>query len=254
MNENMEKGQKEARIGLDSEKDIVRLINTNKQFKNLIKRCLDKLGFIIQGEIKARRDDVKTDIFLEDHLKVGVSIKSSTKTSFHQLDRRNLEKWRDSLCMPDDIFRIMKEAILRVAQNPRNNFILEKDKEKIKDFFAKHIVNIVNEIFTRGEKNLKLLMINDKRKHKLSLFRMEEVINFLVKNIRNNISFSSKGIIRLGDFITVQRKGGDSSKIIIPKTNWKHPGNQLQFKFSPLKFAEYIEENKNIKICNVQLT
>ena len=85
MNENMEKGRKEARIGLDSEKDIVRLINTNKQFKNLIKRCLDELGFIIQGEIKARRDDIKTDIFLEDHLKVGVSIKSSTKTRIRRL-------------------------------------------------------------------------------------------------------------------------------------------------------------------------
>jgi hypothetical protein len=81
---------------------------------------------------------------------------------------------------------------------------------------------------------------------------MAEVTKFLVENIRNNISFSSKGIIRLGDFITVQRKGGDSSRITILKTNWKHPGNQLQFKFSPLKFTEHIEENKGIKICNVQ--
>jgi hypothetical protein len=82
---------------------------------------------------------------------------------------------------------------------------------------------------------------------------MEEVTNFLVENSRGNINFSPKGIMQLGNFITMQRKSGDSFKVIIPKTSWGHPGNQLQFKFSPLRFAEYIEENKSIKMCTVQL-
>ncbi len=38
MKEYMKKGQKEARIGFDSEKDIIRMINTNKQFNNSIKK------------------------------------------------------------------------------------------------------------------------------------------------------------------------------------------------------------------------
>lgn len=254
MNENMKKGRKEARIGLDSEKDIVRLINTNKQFKNLVKRCLNELGFVIKGQIKARKDNRKTDIFIEDNSKIGVSIKSSTRTSFHSLDRRWLKNWKETLDMPDYIFNIIKEAILRIARNPRDYFIIQKDRKVIEDFFMIHISNIINDIFTHNEKDLKLLMINDKRKRKIYLFNMEEVVNFLVENIHNNISFSRKGIIRLGDFITVQRKSGDSSKITIPKTDWKHPGNQLQFKFSPLKFAEHVEKNKDIKICNIKLS
>jgi hypothetical protein len=254
MDENMEKGQKEARIGLDSERDIVQLINTNEQFRSLIKRCLDEFGFVIKGEISAHRDDIKTDIFIEDDLKIGVSIKSSTKTSFHHLDRRWLENWREFLTMPNDIFITLKEAILRIARSSKNYFILQQDRTRIKDFFARHVGSIMNEIFTHGEKDLNLLMINDKRKHELYLFRMEEVVNFLVENTQNNISFSSKGIIRLGDFITVQRKSGDSFKITIPKTDGKHPGNQLQFKFSPLKFVEHIEEKKGIKMCNIQVT
>jgi len=253
MYENMEKGRKEARIGLDSEKDIVRLINIDKQFRNLIKGCLTELGFAIQGEIKAQRDEMKTDIFIEDDLKIGVSIKSSTKTSFHNLDRRWLEKWQEGLGMPDNIFKIIKEAILRVARNPKDYFILHKDREGVKDFFKRHTVEVINEIFTHNEKDLKLLMINDRRKYKLYIFKMEEVVNFLIKNTRDNISFSPKGIIKLGSFITVQRKSGNSFKITIPKTSWKHPGNQLQFKFSPLRFAECIEENKSIKMCSVQL-
>jgi len=251
MNENMKKGQKEARIGLDSEKDIVQLINTDEEFRNRMKECLHGLGFAIKGEIRARRDNVKIDIFIEDDLKIGASIKSSTKTTFHNLDRRWLEKWRELLTMPDDISTIIKEAILRIARNSKDRFILPENQEDIKSFFMGHVASIVSEIFTRGEKELKLLIINDKRNRKLCLFKMAEVVNFLVENVQNNISFSPKGIIRFGDFITVQRKSGDSSQITISKTDWKHPGNQLQFKFSPLKFAEHIEKNTNIRICNV---
>lgn len=252
MNENMEKGRKEARIGLDSEKDLVSLINTNKQFRNSVKRCLNELGFVMQGEIKSRRDNIKVDIFIEDDVsRIGMSMKSSTKTSFHHIDRRWLEKWEEFLSMPNDIFMILREAILRIARNSKDYFILQSDRARVKDFFARHVRDIINEIFTHAEEDLKLLVINDKRTHKLYVFRMEEVINSLVENAQNNVSFSSKGIIKLGDFITVQRKSGDSSRITTPKTDWKHPGNQIQFKFSPLRFAEYIEGNKDIKMRTV---
>ena len=80
---------------------------------------------------------------------------------------------------------------------------------------------------------------------------MDDILEFLNENISNNIGFSSKGIIQLGNFLTVQRKGGDGKHIKIPKTDWQHPGNQLQFKFSPLKFAHYIEMNKSIKFCKI---
>ncbi len=136
--EHLEKGKKEARIGLDSEQDIINRINFDEKFQNLIKDCLLKLGFNVQGKLRARKDGVKTDIFIQinGQEEIGVSIKSSTLTNFHQLDRRRLEEWKNFLNMPDDIFEIIKEAILRVARNPRAKFILERDRSKIKDFFC----------------------------------------------------------------------------------------------------------------------
>jgi|Deesub1362A_J573_1020465.scaffolds.fasta_scaffold00525_34 hypothetical protein len=250
--EEMEKGQKEARIGLDSEKDIIEMINTNYNFQNALKSCLEVLGFTPKEKIVAYKNGIKTDIFIKiGDEEVGVSIKSSTKTSFHQLDRRRLEEWKSFLNMPEDIFRILKEAILRVSRNSRDKFILESDKDKIRSFFAKHLKAIIDEIFRRGERNLKIFMINDKQKRKIYIFNMDDVLNFLFENADNNICFTNKGIIRLGDFVTVQRKGGDGKHIKIPKTEWEHPGNQLQFKFSPLKFAEYIEETGAIRFCTI---
>lgn len=248
----MEKGQKEARIGLGSEEDIVRRINTDDIFKNSLRECMITLGFNPKGEITAYKDNVKTDIFIKINGEIGASVKSSTGTSFHHLDRRRLEDWRDLLSMPNDIFEIIKEAILRVARNSRDKFILEADRPKIKEFFAKHLKSIINEVFTKGEESLRLLMINDKRIRKIYIFRMDDVLNFLYENANNNINFSNKGIIKLGDFITVQRKGGNGRHITIPKTDWEHPGNQLQFKFSPLNFVEFILKTNAIKFCTIE--
>lgn len=249
--EHLEKGRKESRIGLDSEHDIINRINFDEKFQNLMKDCLLKFGFNVQGKLRAHKDGVKIDIYIQinEQEEIGVSIKSSTLTSFHQLDRRRLEEWKNFLNMPDDIFEIIKEAILRVARNSRAKFILEKDRSKIKDFFANHLSEVINEIFRRGEEKLKLLIINDKRKRRIYIFRMDDVIKFLIENATNNVRFTEKGIIRLGDFITIQRKGGDGRHITIQKTDWSHPGNQLQFKFSPLEFAKYVELKKVIDFC-----
>lgn len=246
----MEKGRKEAKIGLDSEEDIIIKINTDDRFRNSLRECMIALGFNPKEKITAYKDNIKTDIFIKIDGEIGVSIKSSTKTSFHNLDRRPLEEWKDLLNMPDDIFEIIKKAILRVARNSRDKFILKEDREKIKEFFTKHLKSIINEVFTKKEENLKLLMINDKRIKKIYIFKMDDVLNFLYENA-NNISFSDKGIIRLGDFITVQRKGGNGKHVTISKNNWKHPGNQLQFKFSPLDFANCVTKTNKIKFCTL---
>jgi len=149
------KGKKEARIGLDSEQDIINRINYDEKFHDIVRECLVKLGYNVQGRLKARKDDIKTDIFIQinEQEEIGVSIKSSTKTSFHQLDRRRLEEWKEFLNMPDDIFNTIKEAILRVAKDSRAKFILEKDRDKIREFFKNHIHEIINEIFRRRGKS-----------------------------------------------------------------------------------------------------
>jgi len=250
--ESMEKGRKEARIGLDSEDEIINMINTSHEFQGLVGRCLTTLGLRPQGRIVAYKDSVKTDIFIRINSEIGVSLKSSTKTSFHQLDRRRLDNWKAFTNMPDNVFETMKDAILRVSKNPSDKFILEGDRNRIMSFFAQHLRIILDEVFRKGEDKLKLLMINDKRVRKIYLFRMEDTLNFLFENAHGNISFTDKGIIRLGGFVTVQRKGGDGKHIPIPKTDWKHPGNQIQFKFSPLKFAEHCEKTNAIRFCVIE--
>lgn len=244
--EHFEVGQRAARVGLDSEEEIINRINSKGEFHNSLRKCLIDLGFSPKDQISAYKPIVaglKTDICIKIDGEVGVSVKSSSETSFHQIDRRSLEHWKSFLNMPESVFETIKEAILRVSKNSRDKFILDKDQDKVKDFFSKNLRSIICEIFKRNEKNLKLLMINDKQKRRVYVFNMDETIDFLCKNA-STIRFTDKGIVLLGDFISVQRKGGNGKHVKIPKTDWSHPGNQLQFKFSPITFAEHVETTK----------
>jgi len=62
----MDIGQKAARVGLDSEKDIVNKINAEEAFRDALKVCMINLGFTPKGDIAASKTTVggsKTDIF-----------------------------------------------------------------------------------------------------------------------------------------------------------------------------------------------
>lgn len=250
----MDIGQKAARIGLDSEQDIINAINSNERFRNILRKCLENLGLDSSGDLSSNKGATQTkkDITVRIGQKnIGISIKSSKKTSFHQTDRRRLERWKEFLNMPDEVYNIIKEAALRISSNPRAQFIERENQTIIKDFFSEHYETVVAEIFTRNEEDLLLFLINNKMDKVIYIYRMNDILEFLNENISDNISFSNKGIIKLGDFLSVQRKGGNGKHITIPKTDWQHPGNQLQFKFSPLKFAGYIKENKSIEFCKI---
>ncbi len=252
--EDMEIGQKAARIGLDSEQNIINAINSNERFRKLIRKCFEKLGISATGNLRSNKGATQTkkDITVRiGENSIGISIKSSKKTSFHQTDRRRLEKWKEFLDMPNSIYEIIKEAALRISNTPSAKFIEVGNQREIKNFFQNHIETIVTEIFTRSEEDLLLFLINNKMDKIIHIYRMSDVLEFLNGNILNSINFSNKGIIKLGDFLSIQRKGGNGKHIKIPKTDWKHPGNQLQFKFSPLKFAAYIEKNKTIEFCKI---
>lgn len=252
--EDMEIGQKAARIGLDSEKDIIDAINSNERFRTLLKNCLENLGYDSTGNLSSNKGATQTkkDITVRiGENSIGISIKSSKKTSFHQTDRRRLENWKEFLDMPENIYEIIKEASLRISNNPRAKFIEVGNQKVVKNFFKNHIETIVTEIFTRSEEDLLLFLINNKMDKLIYFYRMSDVLEFLNGNITDNITFSNKGIIKLGDFLSIQRKGGNGKHIKIPKKDWQHPGNQLQFKFSPLKFTTHIEKNKSIEFCKI---
>ena len=74
-------------------------------------------------------------------------------------------------------------------------------------------------------------MIYDRIKQEFFFYEiyrhMQQLLAILKKSF---LSFSKKGIIKIGDNLTLQRKGGDGHYTQLPQNHINHPSNQRQFK------------------------
>jgi hypothetical protein len=234
-------GRKEARQGLNAERILIDWLN-NKFFldENHLKACeikgieFPENPYALKPKNR-KKCDIKVISGSGNNSSLCITLKTITNASFHQIDRRWLDKWARILDMPQNIYDIFIDAIKRVAENGNACFILPKDREIVKEFLNSNLTKIMKEIFKAGEEDVKVLAIYNVATNKICFFDLGEVIEYFAKS---EITFSNKGIIKIGEFITIQRKGGNRSHIRMKKTDLRHPGNQLQFKFKPLEFMK----------------
>jgi hypothetical protein len=235
----------EAHIGKQGEEMLTRLLRDRKD----IIECLEKLTKIKIGEsyrvgkgseLHLQKTDVV--IITSDNKRIGISLKTfkSDGRPDDHLDRRWLDRpsevaepWAKVLGMPQDIVEILKQGILNIAKGISNQLVPDpQNQQKVKEFFmgAKILRTFLEEAFRNGEQELLILALMEYNSGvRLCLFNMDEVINFIEKDIRNTgITFGSR--INFGKYIQLQRKAGDGKHVRIPECDPRHPGNQLQVK------------------------
>ncbi|MFP3203751.1 MAG: hypothetical protein RXR43_16560 [Sulfolobus sp.] len=241
-------GSKEAKQGIEAERELIEYFSNSK---DVLVSCAQKLSIKIPNSFVVIKpvNRIKCDLMIKGEFTICISVKTVTDASFHQLDRRWLDVWKTVLNMPEDIYKILLDSILRKAKDPKAVFILPKDRDKISKFIKDNLSIILKEIFIRDEEDLRILAIWDKRDDILCMFNIQDVISFFIKQ---PISFSDEGIIKIGKYITIQRKGGNGSRIKKPKIDPTHPGNQLQFKFKPLEFMN--DARKLMNNCCLNIT
>ncbi len=244
-------GRKSVFIGAWGERGFMDAANNNEEFQDHLRECFKKFGLNYDGEISAYKEskEKKTDIVVNvGETSIGTNIKTTTTRSNLGVDKRWLEVWKEKLSIPETIYDIMKDGILRKAREGKpGKFILEEDREIIENFFIAKKEEIVRDLLTKNEENLDVMVINDAQKKKYYLYKMDDFINFLDDNMSDNTTLSNIGYPWLGDFIKMQRKSGDGNRKEYPKTDYRHPSNMIQFKITPVQCAEYIEKNNLLK-------
>jgi len=232
-------------IGEWGEETLIRLLSNRKD----VIECVEKLTNIKVGEnpIVEKGSNFnlwKTDVVIitSDNRRIGISLKtfkSSVRTDDH-LDRRWLDKpsgrarpWAVVLQMPQDIVEILRRGILNIAKGGSTQLVPNpQDQQKVREFFMRTEIlrTFLEEAFRNGERDLLILALMEyDSKIRLCLFNMDEVINFIEKDVsRTGITFGSR--INIGSYIQLQRKGGDGKHVKIPEESPQHPGNQLQVK------------------------
>lgn len=251
----------EDKIGERGERLLCFLANRDKRFQVYLENCLKSLNVVptnCSGPTMCQVVNMrKTDVILEfdcagSRVCIGVTLKTRRRNGRpdSHLDRRWLDEWRKVLNMPDDIYVVLREGILRLAAGTGKSLVPDDKKEYVKNFLMNNLRTILEESIRGGEHLLKIFGYIEYEAGKacIYLFRVDDIINALESNIRQRgLRFDS--VIYLGDYMWIQRKGGNGRHVKKPKTCPDHPGNQLQVKIKVPDLVRWIVNNRLVPYC-----
>lgn len=186
--------------------DIERLFKNSIQHHPVV---LEKLkdNFKIEGEFakafSTGTDSGKSDVILRftDGTSLSANIKAF-KIGFNQITRSRIATFCKTLGI-ESLQSLFEEAVVRVAGR-KGAFIQEQDRQRVLDVLEPIAERIMRFSLARME-NPELLILFDRTAGSMHLYDMHELLD----NLNYEISFSSRGIIKIGKFFTIQRKGGN---------------------------------------------
>lgn len=225
-----------AHIGMDVERLFKNSIGHHPDVLDALKR-----HFGINGEFakafSTGTDSGKSDVIVRfTDATLSANIKAY-KTGFNQLTRTTISSFCNEFGL-GHLQQLFEDGAVRVAGR-RGRFILESDENQIISELAPLAKSIAQFSLARME-NPELLVLYNRANTTMNLYDLKG----LLESLDYTVSISSRGIIRIGEYITIQRKGGNGvHSVHIPKTSLAHPGNNLQVK---MKVGTFVTETEPI--------
>ena len=212
-----------ALIGMDAERLFKNSIGNQVAVLNTLKE-----HFVIKGDyaksFSTGTDAGKSDVMVRfTDATLSANIKAY-KTGFNQLTRTTISLFCNEFNI-QHLQSLLKEGVVRVAAK-KGRFILESDEPQVIETIAPLARDIVHFSLARKE-NPELLVLYNRTIDMMFLYDMKDLLD----NLDYGVAISNRGVIKIGQFITIQRKGGNGvHSLHIPKTSLDHPGNNLQVK------------------------
>jgi hypothetical protein len=219
-----------AIIGMAVERLFKNSIGNQPDVINALKR-----HFAIQGDFgrafSTGTDAGKSDVIVRfTDATLSANIKAY-KAGFNQLTRLTIASFCTEFGLAN-LHRTFEEGAIRVA-GKQGRFILAEDENRVIAAIAPLARRIVHFSLSRLE-NPELLVLYNRTTSLMHLYDMQELLD----NLDYDVTISARGIIRIGTFITIQRKGGNGvHSLHIEKTALNHPGNNLQVKMKVKEFV-----------------
>lgn len=178
------------KIGYSTEK-LVQKLFYNKTFASKI------LSATIQSVTLQGPKNTKADLLisLTNQKIIGISVKAS-KTNLNQISRITLSRFAKCLQLSSTSIQIFQQSIDNYRIYNQKFFIEPKNQKYIKLELENRLEDLINLIFLNNEKIL-IFVIHDRIKHELFFYHMQQLVDFLKNSC---ITFSKKGIIKIGDF------------------------------------------------------
>ncbi len=174
----------------------------------------------------------KSDVILKfsDGKTLSANIKAF-KAGFNQVTRLKIGAFCSHFGL-EKLQPIFEQGAVRVASKS-GRFILESDEQQVLEALSPLAEKILQFSLARLE-NPELFVLYERISNLMYLYDMQHLLD----NLNYEISFSRRGIIKIGKYFTIQRKGGNGvHSRHIEKTSLAHPGNNLQVKLNVRRFV-----------------
>lgn len=212
-----------ALIGMDVERLFKNSIGHHNEVLDALRLHVGIQG-VYAKSFSTGTDAGKSDVIVRfTDATLSANIKAY-KTGFNQLTRTTIS----SFCKEFNIGQLQKlfeEGAVRVA-GKLGRFILASDETAIIEAISPLARDVVHFSLARME-NPELLVLYNRTTNVMHLYDMKDLLD----NLDYEVTISGRGVIKIGKFITIQRKGGNGvHSTHIPKSSLAHPGNNLQVK------------------------
>lgn len=175
----------------------------------------------------------KTDVKVKstDGHKFRASVKSFRGRGFNQVTRSTIERFVNKFNLSKEFECIIKTSTVSKARKLRRNWILAEDEKLVVKEVQPKSFGIIRESLVGSDAPDLLVLINiDKRV--IYVHRMRDILDYVRKT--TNVKITSRGVISLHLYFTLQKKGGNGRRSKYPKDDLRHGGNNIQIKMSCL--------------------
>ena len=213
-----------------------------------IKEALDiEADAEIVKTYKTGADKGKADVIIlfSNNRAIGANVKSYAigKLAFNQAMRTTYKRFIEVFEVPNDIANILKQSIIRKANNSRKEpLILPKDTEIITAYFTDKAKELIHYSLCSNEEP-ELFVLWSETENKMSIYLMHNILDIMYNAI--NVHITKRGVIQFNKYITLQRKGGNGKHDKHKKTDIHHGGNGLQVKIKTDLLAQ-----ENLPLCS----
>lgn len=211
-----------------------------------IRRIIEAFSEIVPKNIRIKiveregQHGEKSDVFIRTTggFNFGANIKSFKGTGFNQVTRMTIDNFVMRFSLSDAFKQVLEESTIRKARNSRTNWINIEDSDFIvRELNRNKAFNILRYSLL-GEDSPELFVLIKSDSQNISIYKMEELLEFLRKSI--NVKITARGVISLHSCFTIQRKGGNGRHEKHSKDDLAHGGNNIQVKMKCQLLSEML--------------
>lgn len=171
---------------------------------------------------------------------IDANVKSYIGRGFNQMTRMPVSAFARRFELPEAEKTELFSLVLGKSANTKTPLFPPETRQKWRVLFEERAKKIVSNAFS-AHPSREILVLYNREESVMRIWKMRDVLRL----IESDIEFTKRGgNILIGGCVVFQRKGGNGTKVKLPKTHPKHPGNDVQIKLDIARFSQLFDDRK----------